>query len=310
MRILIADDEPVSRRMLERILERAGYEVVSVGDGRLAAEQICLEDGPRLALLDWMMPGLDGPAVCREVRRRRSHPYVHIILLTSKAAKADIVEGLESGADDYLVKPFDPEELKARLRTGLRILKLEDSLVEAREGMRFKATHDDLTALLNRGAILDLLSRELSRTLREDGCTVAMLVDLDHFKQVNDTYGHLVGDEVLREVARRLLGSVRSYDFVGRYGGEEFLVVLNNCEAERAMERAEELRQAIALSPVRTAAGPIRVTMSAGVFASKQWGAETPLDIVREVDAALYRAKSNGRNCCRLAAPSVCALTG
>src|SRR5450631_3632229 len=310
MRILIADDEPVSRRMLERILERAGYEVLSVGDDRVAAEQICLEDGPRLALLDWMMPGLDGPCVCREVRRRRTHPYVHIILLTSKAAKADIVEGLESGADDYLVKPFDPEELKARLRTGLRILQLEDSLVEAREGMRFKATHDDLTALLNRGAILDLLSRELSRTLRENGCTVVMLVDLDHFKQVNDTYGHLVGDEVLREVARRLLGSVRSYDFVGRYGGEEFLVVLNNCEAERAMERAEELRQAIAQSPVRTASGPIRITMSAGVFASKQWGAGTPEDVVREVDTALYRAKFNGRNCCWLAAPSVCALTG
>ncbi len=272
MRILIADDESVSRKMLERVLERAGYEVLSVGDGRVAAEQICLENGPRLALLDWMMPGMDGPCVCREVRRRRPHPYVHIVLLTSKAAKADIVEGLESGADDYLVKPFDPEVLKARLRTGLRILELEDSLVEARESMRFKATHDDLTALLNRGAILDLLSRELSRTLRENGCTVVLLVDLDHFKQVNDTYGHLVGDEVLREVARRLLASVRSYDFVGRYGGEEFLVVLNNCEAERAMERAEELRQAIAQSPVRTAVAPIRVTMSAGVFASKQWG--------------------------------------
>jgi two-component system cell cycle response regulator len=252
MRILIADDESVSRRMLERILERAGYEVLAVGDGRLAAEQICLQDGPRLALLDWMMPGLDGPGVCREVRKRRSHPYVHIILLTSKNSKADIVEGLESGADDYLIKPFDPEELKARLRTGLRILQLEDNLVEAREGMRFKATHDDLTALLNRGAILELLTRELCRTRREDGCTVVLLVDLDHFKRVNDTYGHVVGDEVLREVARRLLASVRSYDFVGRYGGEEFLIVLNNCDINKAMGRAEELREAIANSTLRT----------------------------------------------------------
>jgi two-component system, cell cycle response regulator len=308
MKILIADDDPISLRMLHRILERAGYEVLSVGDGRLAAEQICLPEGPRLALLDWMMPGLDGPAVCREVRKRRSQQYVHIILLTSKNSKADIVEGLESGADDYLVKPFDPEELKARLRTGLRILQLEDDLVEAREDMRFKATHDALTSLLNRGAILELLGRELSRTGRENGCTTVLLSDLDHFKNVNDTYGHPVGDEVLREVASRLLASVRSYDFVGRYGGEEFMIVLNNCDFDKAIERAEELRKAIAQSPLRTSSGPIPVTMSVGVWASRQWPNLPQEDVLREVDTALYAAKAAGRNCCRLASPSNCTV--
>ncbi len=305
MKILIADDELVSLRMVEQILVTAGYEVMSVSDGRAAAEQICLPDGPRLALLDWIMPELDGPGVCREVRRRLQR-YVHIILLTSKNSKAEIVQGLESGADDYLIKPFDPEELKARLRTGLRILQLEDNLVEAREDMRFKATHDSLTSLLNRGAILELMSRELSRTNREHGCTTVLLTDLDHFKRVNDTHGHVIGDEVLREVARRLLSCVRSYDFVGRYGGEEFMVVLNNCDVENSMERAEELRKAVDRSPIRTSRGPVPITMSVGVFVSRLWGPLLPEDVLREVDASLYAAKSAGRNRSRMAIPAPC----
>ncbi|HXN94820.1 MAG TPA: response regulator, partial [Candidatus Acidoferrales bacterium] len=157
MRILIADDDVLSLRLLERTLERGGYEVTAVQNGRLAAEHLCRHDGPRLALLDWVMPELDGPAVCRQVRQKRQQVYVHMVLLTSKESKQDVIEGLESGADDYLIKPFDSAELKARLRTGLRILQLEDRLVEAREDMRFKATHDPLTGLFNRGIIMDLL---------------------------------------------------------------------------------------------------------------------------------------------------------
>ena len=303
MKILIADDDLVSLRILQRVLEGADYEVMAVANGQTAAEQICLQDGPRLALLDWMMPGLDGPAVCREVRKRRSQQYVHIILLTSRNKKSDIVEGLESGADDYLIKPFDSEELKARLRTGQRILQLEDNLVEAREHMRFRATHDSLTSLLNRGAILELLAHELSRTGRERGCTTVLLGDLDHFKRVNDTYGHPVGDEVLSEVARRLLGAVRSYDFVGRYGGEEFMIVLNNCGLDKAIERAEELRIAISKTAIRTSRGLVPITISVGALASQEWGAIAPDEVLRRVDAALYAAKAAGRNCSRLAAP-------
>jgi diguanylate cyclase (GGDEF)-like protein len=301
MRILIADDEPVSLRMLERTLQRAGYDVTAVRNGRAAVEELCRPEGPRLALLDWMMPELDGPAVCREVRSQRGKSHVHLILLTSKNTKQDIVIGLESGADDYLIKPFDPEELKARLHTGLRILQLEDNLLEAREEMRYKATHDALTSLLNRGTIVELLARELMRTRRENGCTIAVLGDLDHFKQVNDTYGHLVGDEVLREVAKRLLSSVRSYDFVGRYGGEEFLLVLNNCDANKSIDRAEEIRSTVCRSPIATTQGPLSITVSVGVIASRGRDLVTVEEFLCEVDRALYAAKAAGRNCSRLA---------
>src|SRR5580658_5784387 len=185
MKILIADDDEMSRRLLGRTLEREGYEVIAVENGRLALQQLSLPEGPRLALLDWMMPELDGPGVCLEVRKQHERPYIHIVLVTSRASKQDIVAGLEAGADDYLTKPWDPTELTARLRVGRRILQLEDRLVEARETMRFKASHDPLTSLFNRGVIVDLLSRELSRTSRENRSTVVMLGDLDQFKNVN-----------------------------------------------------------------------------------------------------------------------------
>lgn len=178
MKILIADDEAMSRRLLQSTLERAGYEVIAVENGRQAADQICTPDGPRLALLDWLMPELDGPGVCREVRKRKEQSHVYMVLITSKEAKEDVIAGLESGADDYLTKPFDPEELKARLRTGLRILGLENRLVEAREEMRFKASHDALTTLWNRAVILELLERELSRSHRENATTVIILCDI------------------------------------------------------------------------------------------------------------------------------------
>ncbi|HEY1805128.1 MAG TPA: diguanylate cyclase [Terracidiphilus sp.] len=302
MRILIADDETVSLRLLEKTLKRAGYEVIAVSDGRKAAEELCRPDGARLALLDWVMPQLNGPAVCRAVRRIRSQRHVYLVLLTSKNSKEDIVEGLESGADDYLIKPFDPGELKARLHTGRRILELEDNLLEAREDMRYKATHDSLTSLLNRGTVLELLAAELPHKRRDNGSTAIVLGDLDHFKLVNDTYGHVIGDEVLREVARRLLGAVRSYDFVGRYGGEEFLLVLNNCCADKSMERAEEIRKAIGDTPVQTTQGSIEVTISLGIFDSLGSDTRTVEEVLCEVDSALYAAKSAGRNCCCMAA--------
>lgn len=304
MKILIADDDPLSRRLLEKTLLRAAYEVVSVADGRQALKALTdSEDAPRLALLDWMMPELDGPSVCRAVRQRHNQGYAYLILLTSRESKEDVVAGLESGADDYLIKPFNTDELKVRLRCGERILELEDRLVEAREEMRFKATHDDLTSLWNRGVIMDLLARELARSQRENGSTVLVLGDIDHFKTVNDTHGHLVGDQVLREVSRRMLHSVRSYDFVGRYGGEEFLVVLNNCNPDCGFKRADEIRADINDRPIQTDAGPLRITMSFGVLVSRDWGSRPTDELLREVDAALYAAKASGRNCTRLAKP-------
>jgi two-component system, cell cycle response regulator len=236
-------------------------------------------------------------------RTRRRH--VHLILLTSKNSKEDIISGLSSGADDYLVKPFDPGELKARLRSGIRILELEDKLLEAREELRFKATHDGLTTLLNRGAIIEVLARELTRALCERSCITVLLGDIDHFKSVNDTHGHPVGDEVLEEVGRRLLASVRSYDFVGRYGGEEFLVVLNRCGADRALLRAEQIRLVIGQTPIPTTKGALPVTWSLGACTVAGNEPRTVESVLSDVDHAHYEAKSAGRNCCRMAAVPV-----
>jgi two-component system cell cycle response regulator len=303
LRILIADDEVLSRRLLEKMLERAGYEVIAVENGKQALDQIGKPDGPRLALLDWVMPELDGPAVCRAVRTRSEQAYVYMVLLTSKGSKEETVVGLESGADDYLTKPFNDEELRARLHVGERILLLEDCLVEARENMRFRATHDPLTSLLNRGAIMDLLGRELHRSYRELKSTAVLLGDVDHFKCVNDTFGHVVGDEALVEIANRLTGAVRSYDFVGRYGGEEFLVVLNSCDPAYAPGRAEEIRRSASTRPIQTTKGPLSLTMSFGVLLSSDWGPRSLEELLHEVDLALYEAKAAGRDCLRITRP-------
>jgi len=296
MRILIADDERVSRRMLHGLLTMWGYEVISVEDGNKALEELKKPDAPRVGLLDWVMPGQNGVEVCRAIRRDRPEPYTYLILLTTKDAKENVVEGLESGADDYLIKPWDPYELKARLRAGQRILQLEDRLVEARETMRFKATHDHLTGLANRGFIVDSLERELARTRRENGSTIVMLGDLDHFKSVNDTYGHPVGDEVLREVARRLLGAVRSYDLVGRYGGEEFLIVLPGCDADMAEKQAERMRAALANEPMSFNEESKLITCSFGATAWLPGMEPAEEALIRMADDALYRAKRQGRN--------------
>lgn len=297
MKILLADDDPVSRRLMERMLQRGGYEVITVENGREAARELTAAGGPRLALIDWMMPELDGPAVCREVRSRIDGAYVYILLLTSKQSSEDIVKGLQAEADDYLTKPCHPAELKARLHTGRRILQLEDKLVEAREDMRFKATHDALTSLWDRGAILALLRSELSRSKREHSSVSVLLCDIDHFKQVNDVHGHQVGDEVLEEVSTRLLDAVRPYDAVGRYGGEEFLIVLNGCSAEDLEVRAEQARKAICGRVFSTSDGSILVSMSIGAITIQDWDKTDAIQpFLKEADEALYRAKAAGRN--------------
>ncbi len=304
MRILVAEDDAISRTLLERTLQRAGYSVIAVENGAQAVAELVKQDAPRLALLDWVMPEMDGVEVCREMRRRKEQAYKYLILLSSRESKGDIVAGLESGADDYLTKPFDLDELKARLRTGHRILELEDHLVEARESMRFQATHDLLTSLWNRGVIVELMSHEIMRSRRERSCTAVMMCDIDHFKSVNDQFGHSVGDDVLREVARRLHNSVRSYDMVGRYGGEEFLVALNKCDPGSAVSRAENLRTLIGGRPVQTANKPVSVTISIGLALSTEFTECTIEELMHEADMALYAAKAAGRNCVRVAQPA------
>jgi diguanylate cyclase (GGDEF)-like protein len=303
MKVLIAEDDPVSRRLLQAFLVKSGYEVIAVEDGGTAWEVLQAEGGPRLAVLDWMMPRMDGVEVCRGLRQLTNRPYTYVLLLTAKDEKRDVTEGLDSGADDYLVKPFHPQELRARLRVGMRILALEDDLVAARERLQFKATHDLLTGAWNRGAILEVLERELSRARRQNISLGILLADLDHFKAVNDEHGHLVGDQVLQEVARRLTGSVRDYDAVGRYGGEEFLLVMPGCDASSTRDRAEQIRVAVSKSPVRVGEEVMPVSLSIGAVSSAAWGAADADALLRAADVALYRAKSAGRNRVELALP-------
>ncbi len=301
MKILIADDDPVSCRLLEKLLSKWGYHAITAHSGTEAWQVLQGEDAPRLALLDWMMPGMDGLEICRRVRGRSSQPYVYIMLLTANDKVGNLVEGLESGADDYLTKPFHPQELRARLRVGLRMIELESSLVEARERLQFKASHDALTSIWNRGAIIELLERELSRSRREGGSVGILLADVDHFKNINDTWGHLVGDEVLRAVTGRLKSEVRSYDAVGRYGGEEFLILLPGCDRTKLETKAEQLRRTAERSPIESSAGPVPVTISIGGIASAECPHCELSKLLRATDTALYRAKVAGRNRAELA---------
>jgi two-component system cell cycle response regulator len=296
MKILIADDDPVSSRLLDRLLVKWGYEVIAAHDGSEAWEVLQAENAPRVALLDWIMPGIDGLEICRRVRARSSQPYVYIMLLTANDKVGNLVEGLESGADDYLTKPFHPQELRARLRVGLRMLDLESRLVEARESLRFKASHDSLTTIWNRGAIIEMLERELSRARRDGSSVGILLADIDHFKRVNDTRGHLVGDEVLRAVTGRLKGEVRSYDSVGRYGGEEFLILLPGCDNPKLTAKAERLVRVVERSSIGTSTGTVAVTISIGGIASGDCPHADVNKLLLGADTALYRAKVSGRN--------------
>lgn len=310
MKILIAEDDNVSRRLLEVTLSKWGYEVIACVDGVAAWKVLQAPEAPQLAILDWMMPKMDGVKVCRYVRdpqQRSPEPYIYLILLTAKSQKGDIVEGLEAGADDYLIKPFDMQELRMRLRAGQRIIELLGELTFAREALKERAHHDSLTRLYNRATVLEMLDRELARVsrqreLEQEAYVSVILADLDHFKHINDTYGHLAGDAVLRETARRMRDALRPYDSIGRYGGEEFLLVLSGCNATGAAALAERLRIAVNERTIILSEGHVSVTLSAGVTTSK--GNHTAEVLVKAADTALYRAKRHGRNRVETSVPS------
>ena len=296
MKVLIADDEKVALRLLESSLVRWGYEVTVAKDG-IEAHQILLSpDAPKLAVLDWMMPGMDGTQLCQDIRRNKPEPYTYILLLTGKRSQHDVIAGLDAGADDYVTKPFAPAELRVRLRTGKRILYLQEQLISAREALRDQASHDQLTGLWNRAAVLDILDNELARAQRQCAPLGLIVADLDNFKQINDTYGHSAGDEVLRLAAKAMRDSVRRYDAVGRYGGEEFLIVLPGCDASNAVVHAERLRTAVARISLQMPGGTIQPTMSLGVAVAGDQVATDSCALIEAADTALYRAKHEGRN--------------
>ena len=296
MRILIAEDDPGSRRLLEKLLREWGHETIVVEDGIQAWVALHRENRPSVAILDWLMPGMDGIKVCRNLRQEASGNYVYILILTGRNQRKDLLQAFAAGADDFVSKPFEPEELQARLQVGKRILDLEAELITSREALKAEATHDSLTGAWTRGAVLGFLEQELTRARRERASVATMLFDLDHFKLVNDRYGHPAGDATLREFVRRLKATVRSYDGVGRYGGEEFLAVLPRCSAGSALQLANRILRAVAATPVSDRGIEIRMTASAGI-ASTEGDPERALDdLLREADLALYRAKRAGRN--------------
>jgi two-component system, cell cycle response regulator len=295
-RIVIADDDPVSRRLLEKLLVKWSYEVTVVCDGTAAWHVLEQANAPRLAILDWMMPGVEGVEICKRVRESTDKPYTYVILLTGRTDREDLLQALKSGADDYLSKPFDAQELQARLIVGERILDLQDGLIAAKEELRFRATHDSLTGLSNRGVALDAIEREHSRLLRGGSTFGVILADLDHFKHVNDTHGHLCGDAILQETARRLAGCTRRYDVVGRYGGEEFLVVVPETDESGTRSFAERIRAVLENDAFVTEWGKLRITASIGAVVSSPF--VQPTVLVQLADEALYRAKKNGRNRC------------
>jgi diguanylate cyclase (GGDEF)-like protein len=296
VKILIADDDRTSLRLLERRLSNWGYEVTTCDNGDQVLAVLQEPDAPKLAILDWVMPGISGPEICGKLRGGCHDPYVYVILLTSRNQKEDVVEGLAAGADDYLTKPFDANELKVRVRAAARVVELQDQLRSALELAEFRASHDALTGLPNRASVMDVLGKELTRAGRENSSVGVIVGDIDYFKKVNDTHGHLAGDAVLRSVAHILQQGVRPYDTVGRYGGEEFLVVLPGCDSEMCATVAERMRRMIEETPLMTSEGIFRITMSLGAAAIHSWEGLSADEAVRLADGLLYQAKDLGRN--------------
>jgi two-component system, cell cycle response regulator len=295
--VLVVEDSVIYRKLIGDHLRNWGFDFTVAKNGTEALQILGQPGTPKLVLLDWVLPDLDGIEICQRVRHAGAEGrYVYIILLTGKEGREHMLDAMKAGADDFLPKPFDEMELKARMLVGKRIVDLQEELVSARESMRHAATHDGLTGLTNRCEILDMLERELERARRAKQPVGVILGDVDHFKKVNDTLGHLFGDEALREVARRLKSQLRVYDGVGRYGGEEFLLILPNCDLENVLARANALRELIGGTPVAYSGEEKTITMSMGVAVSNCVGKSEIEGLLNHADAGLYSAKEHGRN--------------
>ena len=292
MKVLIVEDEAIARRILAARLAKWGYDVMAASDGSAAWEIVQQnQQVPNLVISDWMMPEMDGLELCRKIRGLDSPGYAYFILLSAKRERENVIQGLEIGADDYLTKPIDWEELRCGIKIGERIVRMRDRILEL-------AMKDHLTGVLNRGAFMDRLETELHRTDREQTSTALVLIDIDYFKNINDTFGHQVGDQVLKQFATVLSGSVRAYDFVGRYGGEEFVICLPGADEFVARSVLRRVKTRIKKTIVVLADGPsaLPVTASFGVACSSPGSRETLDALIRKADQAMYRAKQGGRN--------------
>ena len=294
MKILLVDDDADTRFALSMLLTQCGWDVCTATDGEQAYALLQEDDAPRIAIVDWMMPRMSGPALCRKLRQSDKTKRTHLIMLTGRRGTDDMVTGLDSGADDFIAKPFHIDVLDAHIRAAQR-------LVDRQEQLELQANVDELTGILNRAAIRDVLRRGLDDTAREQNSISVILCDVDRFKSVNDAYGHPVGDSVLRAVAKRMGAGLRPSDVLGRYGGEEFLIVLPGCSSPEAFNVAERVRASVWCEAIETSVGLLPITASFGVATST--GDTRNLDeLVSDADRALYRAKEAGRN--RVEGPS------
>ena len=301
MRVLLADSDPDRRRQLESWLTKWGYDVTPCRNGVDAWAKLEAERVPILAILAWRMEGMLGIDVCRRLRLHPDLPTAYVLLLVDHRGQEDLLDGINGGGDDFLLAPLDPVETRARIRTGARIVETELALKATQDALRVQSTRDGVTGSWNHASILDMLQKERERARRKSGSVGVVLADLDEFRKVNENLGHPVGDEVLREAARRMNSSVRPYDAVGRYGGEEFLIVLPGSDGLGALTVAERIREGFSNRPVLTSAGPVPVTLSLGVAAE---GGESGGDgsaLLLAAGSALARAQRSGRNRAALA---------
>ena len=296
MKALVVDDSAMSRRMLEMSLTNWGYDVTCAEDGKQALEALCASDGPRIALLDWMMPVMDGLTMCRKLRAVENLPYCYVIMLTAKDGRADIAEALRGGADDYVTKPWDPVELQARVDVGRRMIELHVAIEESNRRLTEAARTDFLTGALSRTGLMARFEEECARAAREHSPLAVEMIDVDHFKKVNDVYGHVAGDAVLKGIAQRVRETCRPYDTLGRFGGEEFLVLVPGIPFDAVRDHAERHRLNIMKTPIDTDDADVAVTVSVGVLWHPGGTMQTVSKLVGAADAQLYKAKNAGRN--------------
>jgi diguanylate cyclase (GGDEF)-like protein len=304
-RLLIAEDDPTSRLMLQGVLSRWGHEVEAVGDGGEAWEVLQAPGAPRLVILDWMMPGLDGLEVLTRLREQEGAQPAYVILLTARDDKRDIAQALRAGANDYIAKPFDNGELRARVEVGQRVIALQEALEErvrqleaANVEIARLARTDELTGLANRRYFSERLKAILSATRRQGLPLALIMADLDHFKSVNDRYGHAAGDEVLKEFAAMMQRQSRTEDLAARWGGEEFAILMPHTTLDGGLCWADRLRENLCETRWQQLEGPI----SASFGVAQYRPGESEADLLRRADEALLTAKTAGRNRVQLAA--------
>ncbi len=294
MQVLVVDDSAVSRKLLEHALENQPHHAIFAKDGAEAL-RLFAQHSPRMVITDWMLPDISGPELCRHIRAN-SKGYTYIVILTSNSDKDDLVEGLAAGADDYLTKPFDRQELLARIAVGRRAVELHAEVEAKNKQMEELACTDHLTGLPNRRAVEEFGEHQLRGAMRHKFPLWVVLLDVDHFKKVNDIHGHAGGDSVLARVAELLRKNTRAADISGRLGGDEFVLVLSHANAEDIVRAVERLREEIACEKFSSNGKELRITVSFGIAGFQTIGIPEFKQLLERADRALHAAKQAGRN--------------